>query len=66
MFLIVIGDQMYSIGINANPGPLFFKKGFWVGFNSKQPSKTGLLSQKTQKSESLILDGATLTAIWYI
>ena len=31
MFLIVIGDQMYSIGINANPGPLFFKKGFLSG-----------------------------------
>ena len=30
----------------SKTGVLFFKRNFWVGFNSKYPSKSGLLNKK--------------------
>ena len=32
--------------LDCNPRVLFFKMGFWVGVNSKNPSKSGLFDQK--------------------
>ena len=32
--------------LDSNPGVVFFKMDFWVGFSSKNPLKSGLLSQK--------------------
>ena len=32
--------------LDCNPRILFFKMGFWVGFNSKNPSNSGLFDQK--------------------
>ena len=32
--------------LDCKPGVLFFKMDFWVGFNSKYPWKSGLLSKK--------------------
>ena len=32
--------------LDCNPRVLFFKMSFWVGVNSKNPSKSGLFDQK--------------------
>ena len=32
--------------LQSKPGVLHFKMDFWVGFNSKYPSKSGLLNKK--------------------
>ena len=49
--LTVIGERIKWLHgipypLEYNHGVIFFKMGFWVRFNSKNPSKSGLFDQK--------------------
>ena len=64
--------------LEYNHGVIFFKMGFWVRFNSKNPSKSGLFDQKMgfysrktpktgllKKGEVVFKSGAVNEWIWY-
>ena len=57
--------------LDCNPRVLFFKMSFWVGVNSKNPSKSGLFhqnvgvySRKTPKTGPFTLPGALHIQEW--
>ena len=65
--------------LEYNHGVIFFKMGFWVRFNSKNPSKSGLFDQKNgvlfkknpknrtfEKGEVVFKSGAVYERIQYM
>ena len=65
--------------LEYNHGVIFFKMGFWVRFNSKNPSKSGLFDQKMgfysrktpktgllKRGEVVFKSGALLERIRYV